>query len=199
MARGHNPTPKTNPWTVCLIEAIAGFLAINGRTIFCIKNDKDMKLYSQLDFYIDLLKEKYPKILTISKISIVARKRNYESTKNCNWTKPSNCRNKTKTPCMNQVCEKIACLSHSTTICFDCTQLTDLAEQNILINPGRNEKPKKCHFLNCGTRATKQCAILECKKITCRTHEFKLCHDCISCLISTKTCLSRKIKDKKSN
>ena len=99
---------------------------------------------------------------------------------------------------MNQVCEKVACDSHSTTICFDCTQLTDLTNKNILIYPGRTDKPKMCHFIYCVTRATKQCAILECKKTICGKHEFKLCHDCISCVHSTNICLSRKIKDKKS-
>ena len=190
--------PKTKRWTVRLIDTIAAFLAINARTSFSIQNDAEIKSYSQLDFYKDLLKEKYPKILTISKISIVAKKPNFEFKKRCNWTKPSNCKKSTKTPCMNQVCEKMACLSHSITICFDCTQLTDLTKKSILINFGRSDKRELCHFLNCRSRGLKQCAILECKKHICGIHEFKLCHDCISSVHSTNMCLSRKMNDKKS-
>ena len=175
------------------------FLAINARTSYLVKKDVDLKSYTQLDFYKDLLRQKYPEILTISKISIVAKKPNLESFKRCNWTKPSNCKKLSKTPCMNQLCEKIACFSHSTAICFDCAQFTDLTKTNILIYPGCADKREVCHFLNCGIRATKQCAILECKKIICKHHEFKLCHDCISSVHSTNICLSRKMKDKKSN
>ena len=125
MARGNNTAPKTSRWTVRLVETMADFLAINARTSYLVKKDVDLKSYTQLDFYKDLLKEKYPTISAISKISIVARKTNFDQQKRCNWTKPSNCKKTTKTPCMNQVCEKIACLSHITTICFDCTQPTD--------------------------------------------------------------------------
>jgi hypothetical protein len=175
-----NTAEKTKRWTVRLVETLAEFLAINARKSFCIQNNTKIKSYSQIDFYRDLLKEKYPKILTVSKISIVAKKINFESKKSCNWTKPSNCRKRTKTPCMNKVCEKVACDSHSTAICFDCTRLYDLTKQNILINPDRSDKKKYCTFIYCGNQSTKQCAILECKKTICGTHEFKLCQDCIS-------------------
>jgi hypothetical protein len=194
MTRISNKAPKTSRWTVRLIETIAGFLALNARTSFCIKNDAKMKSYSKIDFYRDLLKEKYPQILTVSKISVVAKKNNFEVMKRCNWTKPSNCKMQTKIPCMNQVCEKIACNSHSTALCYDCTQLSDLTKKNILINPGRSVKKKYCYFIHCGTQSTKQCAVLECKKTICGKHEFKLCNDCISCVHSTNKCLSRKMK-----
>ena len=98
MARGNNTAPKTSRWTVRLIETMTGFLAINARTCWCIKNDTNLKYYSQLDFYKDLLRQKYPEILTISKISIVAKKPNLESFKRCNWTKPSNCKKLSKLP-----------------------------------------------------------------------------------------------------
>ena len=55
-----NKAPKTKRWTVRLIDTIAAFLAINARTSFSIQNDAEIKSYSQLDFYRDLLKEKYP-------------------------------------------------------------------------------------------------------------------------------------------
>lgn len=181
-----------------MIETIADFLAINARASFCIKNNTKLKSYSQLDFYRDLLKEKYPKIATVSKISIVARKPNFALEKSCNWTKPTNCRKKTKNPCMNQVCEKVACNSHSTVICYDCTQLSDFSQKNILLSPGRTDKQQHCTFIYCGNRTKKQCAVLECKKIICGIHEFKLCSDCISLVHSTNICLSRKTKDKKS-
>jgi hypothetical protein len=194
-----NKAPKTKRWTVRLIETIATFLAINARTSFCVQNHTKMKSYSQLNFYRDLLKKKYPKISTVYKISIVAQKPNFELLKSCNWTKPINCKKKSKIPCMNQACEKVACASHSTAICFDCTQLSDFTHKNISIYPIRTDTKKLCNFIYCRNRSNKQCAMLECKKITCGTHEFKLCHDCISCVVSTKTCLSRKMKDKKSN
>ena len=94
----------------------------------CIKNDTKLKRsrssysYAELDSYRDSLRKKISKISTLSKFSIVAEKPNFEVPRRCNWTKPSNCTKVTIFRCMNQECEKVACNSHSTTICYDCRQ-----------------------------------------------------------------------------
>ena len=142
----------------------------------CITKDTEIKL----DFYRDSLQENFLKISTVSKMSIVAKKTNFKLRKRCNWTKPTNCKKETKTPCMNQFCKKVACTSHSTKICYNCTQLSDFTEKHISLNNGRTDKKKYCSFIYCSNQSNKQCAILECKKIICGTHEFKLCQDCIS-------------------
>ena len=128
----------------------------------------------------------------LKQISIVSRKPDLPVRKICNWKTPDNCKKKTKTPCMNQVCKKVACNSHSSIICFYCTQLSDLREKNILLSPRRSDKRKYCGFSSdkkryassawfsdCINHSKNQCAIVECNKFMCGMHEFKLCHDCI--------------------
>ena len=62
--------------------------------------------------------------------------------------------------------------------CF--RQLTDFNGKHILLYPGRTHKKKKCeHLTHCGTRSNMHCSIIECKKIICRAHELKICHDCV--------------------
>ena len=49
-------------------------------------------------------------------ISIKNMKPKLEKRKTCDWTRPVNCKKKADVPCMNDTCEKIACLDHSTSL-----------------------------------------------------------------------------------
>ena len=126
----------------------------------------------------------YPQISIVSNISISTRKSHYAKQRVCNWTKPINCKKTTLIPCMNDICEKTACSSHSTSICFDCTKIPDLPDKNILLSPFRNEKRKRCDT-DCKNQTFTQCAVLECKQFMCGNHEYKICHYCKSSLHCT--------------
>lgn len=98
----------------------------------CIKNDAKGKRtrssysYAELDSYRDYLRKKCSKISTVSKFSIVAEKPGFERPKRCNVMKPSNCTKETLFRCLNQDCGKVACRFHSTTICYDCRQGSEM-------------------------------------------------------------------------
>jgi hypothetical protein len=193
VARIFNTAPKTFRWTVRLIETMGVFLAVNARTAHCLKKDKDVKLYTQVEFYKDLLKEKYPKLSTVSNIALV-EKFNYEKQKRCNWTKPTNCKKRTLAPCMNEICEKTACKSHSTIICFKCAELDEFRSKNINLFTIRASKKKYCYqYSRCTNQSFFQCAIVDCSRIVCLLHSYKLCHDCVSSLNCTEKIYSRKV------
>ena len=174
-------------------ETIVGFLAVHSRTAYCVQNDKDMKLYTQVEFYKDLLQEKYPKVSIVTKISLI-QKNNFDKSKRCNWTMPTNCRKTTIIPCMNEICEKRACKSHSTQICFKCAELQEFRTNNILLFTLIEPKRKYCYY-GCKNQTYHKCAITECGQNVCILHSHKLCHDCASSLhqYHTEKIYSRKL------
>jgi hypothetical protein len=94
--------------------------SLASKTAFCIKNKKDLKNFSDDEFFIAILQGYYNSVTELTKIQFEV-KQGLQAFRTCVWDK---CRKSTKTCCNNKGCAKLACEQHLLVICntcfFDC-------------------------------------------------------------------------------
>jgi len=89
------------------------------------------------------------------------------------------CTKRTKFPCANKGCTKMACQEHSAAICESCIKNTP--EKRTVTTNYKATKRENC-FLHefCKSYINSRCAISECYQMACNNHRHRICYWCCS-------------------
>ena len=169
MAFKYDVSRKCRNYTIRVIENVVSFSLTNARAAFCLKNKLDMRKYTVKKFFMDVLRQAYKPLDIIPKISLEIKGLIKLTT--CNVKQ---CKSRTKIPCANLKCKKIACESHSSLICLNC-----ITHRIQPFTPNKNIKKtksrRKCFC--CTTFTNLNCE--ECGLFACTCHNYKICDMCI--------------------
>lgn len=104
---------------------------------------------------------------------VLNRGKSWFTKRRCNWHQ---CRNRTKKPCANSECDKVACEKlHSHSVCIECAK-TQCDRLTITQKPGYVNKLICKVAIDCKTTTTIACTL--CRLPVCDAHRYRLCSDC---------------------
>jgi hypothetical protein len=189
----HNISRKVNKWPIRIIESCITFALANAKAAYCVQNNINCVYYSLKQFYLDILREHYPKVYKISQIKLEFKSLspNY---KTCIW---KNCKKKSKIFCNNENCQKLACKDHMIDLCCECynNNPTDIITSRDCIK----RPPRICRiFAFCKVNTRIVCGSKSCARYVCENHRHPICIDCCIMHLSSETInYSEKIKLRK--
>ena len=108
-----------------------------------------------VEFFKDILKERYEPVKTVYKIEALVPKSTVGKFKKCAIS--VKCKSRTNTQCDNSVCQKFACREHSAIVCESCANSAEFGKITVSKKPlyayANKKAPRRCEISKCPKKA----------------------------------------------